>query len=177
MDERTIISRHRTVLSPWVTVVERVVRTAGRDEVQSFHALEQADYVTVLPLAADGRILMVRQFRVAIEADSIELPGGLVEGGDDPQTAALRELQEETGYTAASLVPLGCFHPDVGRLCNRLWCYFAPDVRPMEAWQPEPGVEVVLKDKGEFLADVAEGRFLIGLHLALVGVALARGLI
>ncbi|MGW6281806.1 NUDIX hydrolase [Kribbella sp. NPDC055071] len=63
--------------------------------------------VTVLPLTPEGRIVIVRMFRAGPDRIVTNLPGGLVEPGEDPAQAGVRELEEETGYTCESLDLVG----------------------------------------------------------------------
>lgn len=162
----------RTKLSPYVTLVERRVEIDGR--IESFHSLFQADYVTVLAVAADGRIPLVRQYRPALDREVLELPGGLLEDGETPAACAARELEEEAGFrTTSPLRLLGELEPDSGRLENRLWAYLATGVEPIADWLPEAGVDRVLVDRAELLAAITNGRFTHALHIGIVGLALA----
>ena len=164
----------RTRVSPYVTLVERRVEIDGR--IEAFHSLTQADYVTVLAIALDGRIPLVRQYRPALDREILELPGGLLEEGEAPAQCAARELAEEAGFRATTPPrPLGQLDPDSGRLENRLWAFLATDVEPIADWRPEDGVERILADRAELLAAITEGRFTHALHIAIVGLALAAG--
>lgn len=178
MSEARIVATVARRLSPWVTLQERsLVRKPGA-VLEIYHSLMQADYVTVLALTADSRVPLVRQFRPAIQGVSVELPGGMVDAGEAPAATAERELFEETGYQLTRpLVELGCLAPDTGRLENRLWGYFASDVEHDPSWRAETGVEPFLMDRGEFKWAVGNGNFDHALHVALVGLALLRGLI
>ncbi|MEO1518204.1 MAG: NUDIX hydrolase [Bacteroidota bacterium] len=69
--------------------------------------LESNDSVNVLALTEDRHILVVRQYRFGIGYDTLELPGGMVDDGEDSLQAAKRELREETGYTGTSWEYLG----------------------------------------------------------------------
>src|SRR5262245_22720879 len=124
MHDARIVGTERSALSPWVTLVARAV-ARGDAAPQTYHSLEQSDYVSVLALTPDGRIPLVRQFRPAVQAVTLELPGGLLDSKEAPATVAARELLEETGLVAAGApVLLGRLVPDTGRLENRFWCYF-----------------------------------------------------
>jgi ADP-ribose pyrophosphatase len=68
--------------------------------------VEHAAGAAVVAIDADGLVLLVRQFRPAVEAHVLELPAGLVDPGEQPIECARRELAEETGYTADQLAPL-----------------------------------------------------------------------
>ena len=69
--------------------------------------------VMVVPLTADGNLVLVRQYRHNLKAHVLEFPAGTISGGEDPEAAALRELEEETGYALAgeaTLRPVGAFY-------------------------------------------------------------------
>jgi 8-oxo-dGTP pyrophosphatase MutT (NUDIX family) len=164
-------------LSPWVTLVHRTFDFGDGSGAQVYHAMEQADYVTVFAVTAKNSVPLVRQYRPAIEGWSIELPGGILDRDEDPAVAARRELAEEVGLECGPLVPLGCFDPDTGRLGNKLWGYFATNATPIAGWQPEPHVSPLERPLSTVLADVAAGRMQHLLHAALVGIAIARRLV
>ncbi len=78
---------------------------------QSFREiLHHNGAVAVVPITDDGHVVLERQFRYAIGETLIEVPAGKLEKGEAPDVAALRELQEETGYTCRSLTPLGVMY-------------------------------------------------------------------
>lgn len=170
-----VVSRRPITLSRWVTVTERAV-AAGSGAAELFHSLSLADYVTVLARTEDGMIVLVRQFRPVWETFTLELPGGMLDPGEDPATCAARELVEETGFRPGRpLQPLGRLKTDTGRLENHLWGFFADAVRPLPDWCPEAGVERILVPVDDFLEMVREETFDHALHVALVGMALLRG--
>ncbi len=74
--------------------------------------LESVDWVNVVALDAQGRSLMIRQFRFGVGYNTLETPGGMVDPGEDSKTAAARELLEETGYTSDSWHYLGAVEPN-----------------------------------------------------------------
>ncbi len=84
-----------------------------------FFVLDTNDWVNVLALTPDDKIILVRQFRYGSKEQSLEPPGGVVERGEDPVVAGLRELQEETGYVGEEPKLLGVVRPNAAILSNR----------------------------------------------------------
>ena len=81
-----------------------------------------SDWCNVLALTPDGRLVLVRQFRFGIDGFSLEIPGGVMEAGENPIEAGLRELREETGFTGERARLLGSVHPNPAIQSNR--CHF-----------------------------------------------------
>ncbi len=79
--------------------------------------------VVVLPVLADGRVVMIRNYRFAVGETLWELPAGTLEKGEDPAHAALRELEEETGYQAKTLTPMVQCYSSPG-FCTELYHIF-----------------------------------------------------
>lgn len=73
----------------------------------------------------DGRVLMVRQYRLLIESLSLEIPGGLVDKGESPSEAAVRECLEETGVRCQDLQPLITYHPGLDTLYHPTHLFFS----------------------------------------------------
>jgi ADP-ribose pyrophosphatase len=122
----------------WFELVARQSRT----DREPHYSIKTLDYVHIVAVTPGGELLLVRQFRPAVWAATIELPGGHVERGQTPEQAARAELLEETGHKAEHFEYLGDYSPDTGRLSNRLWGFFAGNARPANrGWQPEPGIE------------------------------------
>jgi len=164
-----IFSEKVVFQNEWMEVLAREVEG---ESGAPFYAVRTPDYANVLALTADRHVLLVRQFRPAIGADTLEFPGGLVDAGERPQKTAGRELLEETGFAADGIELLGTLRTDTGRLTNRLWCFFARDVRPLHSKGELQVVRMPLRD---FEARVADGGFDAALHVAIYGLAVARG--
>jgi 8-oxo-dGTP pyrophosphatase MutT (NUDIX family) len=77
-----------------------------------FVVIESNDWVNVLALTVDDRMLLVRQFRFGIHDFTLEIPGGVIENGEDPIAAGIRELREETGYAGHSARLLARVRPN-----------------------------------------------------------------
>jgi ADP-ribose pyrophosphatase len=155
----------------WFRVVAR-----PQQDGEPYYMLELQDYVTVVALTPARHVLLVRQFRPVVQRQTLELPSGHVERDESPESAAGRELLEETGFVAPRLELLGTLVPDVGRLTNRLWCYFAADVRPGDGVSPrEEGVSVVELPERETLRAATDGTVDHALNLAALLLAVTTG--
>jgi 8-oxo-dGTP pyrophosphatase MutT (NUDIX family) len=86
------------------------------------------DWVNVLPLTTDGRAVLIRQHRFGVDAVTLEIPGGVVDAGEEPFAAARRELREETGYGGGTWRSLGVAHPNPAIQTNRVHMYVADGV-------------------------------------------------
>ncbi len=95
----------------------------------------------VLPLLDDGRVVLIRNHRVAVGTDLLELPAGTLDPGEEPRACAARELTEETGYRAAELRPLCAFYSSPGLLTERMHVFVARGLTPGPA-QLEPGERI-----------------------------------
>ncbi len=87
--------------------------------------VEHGDAVAILPVDNEGKILLVRQFRYAPNAELIEMPAGLIEKGEDPDVAAQRELREETGYSASRWTSMPAIWSSPGFSDEKLYVYLA----------------------------------------------------
>jgi 8-oxo-dGTP pyrophosphatase MutT (NUDIX family) len=151
-----------------------LARTVG-DSPEPFYSLRLDDYVSIIARTPGNRILLVRQFRPAVKRQTLEFPSGHVDPGELPERAALRELEEETGYTAERVECLGVLAPDTGRLSNRMWCYYA-DVRPMPAPPPrEEGIELLDRSPAELIELIRDQSFDHALNIAALFMCVARG--
>jgi 8-oxo-dGTP pyrophosphatase MutT (NUDIX family) len=117
--------------------VVRFERPGGRT-TGDYYRIETPDWINVIPLDADGRVIFVRQFRVGVCDLTLEIPGGVCEPGEAPRAAAERELLEETGHAARELVALGWVHPNPALQGNRCFSFLARDVVRVGPAQPDP---------------------------------------
>lgn len=103
--------------------------------------VEHPGGVTVIPVDDEGNVYCVRQYRYAMEQLLLEMPAGKLEDGEMPLSCAMRELEEEIGFTAHSFEYLGEFYPSPGYCHEKLYAYLATGLKMGEA-RP---------DEGEFL--------------------------
>ncbi|MBR5155325.1 MAG: NUDIX hydrolase [Clostridia bacterium] len=84
--------------------------------------------VGIVAITSDNKILMVKQYRKAVEKELLEIPAGKLEKGEDPLVCGKRELEEETGYKAKEFVSLGYLYPSPGFANETTHLYLAWDL-------------------------------------------------
>ncbi len=134
--------------------------------------VEHPGGVAIVPFSGDT-VVFVRQFRVAVGKDMLEVPAGKLEGNEEPEHRARAELEEETGYRAGRLVPAGHFYPSPGFLTEKLHVYLALDLeRTAQRLEWDEAIEVVelsIEDVRRRLAAhiFDDAKTIIGLHALL----------
>ena len=108
----TVFGERTLYESPWVKLVKVDVQPPGGQRFE--HHVVRLQRVALALVVDAGKVLMVRHHRFVIDESGWELPGGIVEPGEDPASAATREVEEETGWRPEALEPLVSFQPMVG---------------------------------------------------------------
>ncbi|MCX7912245.1 MAG: NUDIX hydrolase [Dehalococcoidales bacterium] len=128
MTEKTLSSK--TVFTGRaIRVRVDTVRTVdGR--MSSREIVEHAPCIAVIPVNENGEVLLVRQFRKAVEKELLEIPAGGIDEGEDPETAVTREMREEIGMRPQRLLRLGGFYSSPGYSSEYLHLYLATDLVP-----------------------------------------------
>lgn len=98
--------------SPWFRLRQDELTLPGGEEI-TYTLIEHGGYVVVVPVLDDGRVVMERVYRYTVQRTLLECPSGGLDG-EDAITAGRRELEEETGWRAARLEPLGRFVGSAG---------------------------------------------------------------
>ncbi len=156
---------------------EVLLEPPGGGRARDFYVVEAPDWINVVPLTADGRVVMIRQYRVGADDVTLEIPGGMCDPGESPAAAALRELREETGYVADDLVPLGWVHPNPAIQGNRCHSFLARGARRAGDPAPDAGeaFEVVTYRLDEVPALIAGGAITHALVVAAFHLLAGRG--
>ncbi|MCY7833813.1 ADP-ribose pyrophosphatase [Bacillus spizizenii] len=88
--------------------------------------------VAILAVTDEGKIIMVKQFRKPLERAIVEIPAGKLEKGEEPEYTALRELEEETGYTAKKLTKITAFYTSPGFADEIVHVFLAEELSVLE---------------------------------------------
>ena len=135
---------------------ERTFTVRGQAVTHRF--LRLGAVAAVLARDGAGRVLLVRQYRAAVDRRTLEVPAGFAEPGESPQAAAARELEEETGYRARTLEPVLSFWPVPGYSTERLHLFAASDLeRTATRFDPGEDIALELLDDGACEAAVRSG--------------------
>lgn len=115
--------------------------------------------VTILPMLDNDHVCLIRNYRVAVDEQLIELPAGTLEPPEDPEVTAERELIEETGYRAQQLHKLHEFYLSPGILDEKMHLYLATGLEPGDpAREHGELIENLVVPWAEALAMVMDGR-------------------
>ena len=175
----TTLASRRLVERWWMTLRVDRVRVPGGPVLDEYHVAEYPDWACVLPVTADGRAVLVEQYRYGVDRVLLELPAGALDPGEAPAAAARRELLEETGYAADDWTALGPLAVEPGRHTNYGHVFVARGCRAVAEPDPDDAedLRLVLAPVGDLPALVESGRIAHGVHAAAVFWALARGLL
>lgn len=113
-------------------VREDTSRRKSDGSVSTFFVSENPDWVNVVAITRDRRIVLIEQFRHGVGDHVIEIPGGMVDEDEDPKSAALRELVEETGYTTTRMIETGRSYPNPAIQNNTIHHFIALDCERTE---------------------------------------------
>ncbi len=126
-------------------------RFAPTGAERDFVVLDSPDWVNVIPVTDDGQVVLIRQYRHGIREVTLEIPGGMIDANEPPETAAVRELEEETGYVPTRVKPLGRVTANPAILTNHCYMFLAEGCRPDADPRPDPfeRIEVILRPLAE----------------------------
>jgi ADP-ribose pyrophosphatase len=131
----------------------------GNGQVAELEVVRHPGAVAVVALTPGNEVLLLRQFRYATGEWVLEVPAGKLDGGEEPLAGARRELEEETGFAAAALEPLGWVWTTPGFTNEKIWLFLAHDLRATrQALQADEVLTVESVPLGEAIERALSGR-------------------
>jgi 8-oxo-dGTP pyrophosphatase MutT (NUDIX family) len=136
------VNRSSTIIRDrWIDLRADDCTTPAGVRISPYYVLRYPDWAHSICLDQDNRVCVVKQYRHGALRVMMELPGGVVEAGEDPLMAAKRELLEETGIRATQWRACGNFSPNPATHTNRFHV-FACRVQSIEAPHPDDSEEI-----------------------------------
>ena len=172
-EEKTIESRI-VYEGPVFKVRKHLVTTVNGEAYRD--VVEHNGGAVMLAITDDGKIVMERQYRKALERVVLELPAGKIDPGEDPETAAIREIHEETGFIPGQVKHLTRFSPSCGYAMEKLYIYIMRDLKKAEKHlDPDEDIDIVYYTPDELVEmvmnnEIEDAKTMIGiLHARLAG--------
>ena len=136
--------------------------------VDPYYVIEDAEWVHVFAQDCEDRVLIVRQYRYAANAECAELPGGVVEPDETSLTAARRELQEETGFIADEWIKVGKVFANPARQTNAIHIYLASGLSAQNDQQLDESEAITFEfaSVNDIKTMIEKGEFSQSLHIA-----------
>ena len=138
-----------------------------------FIVLEMANWINIVPVTEEGRVVMIRQYRHGTGEVGLEIPGGVIDPGEEPLAAARRELREETGYAAGEIAAIGQVAPNPAMQDNRCFSFLArgaywEGVQELDAGEDIEVVEIERREIPQLIetGEINHGLVVVALRFA-----------
>lgn len=156
---KRLSTRYLLKAEPWIEVMVDTIELPSGRIVEDYYRVDLPDYVMIYATNPDGRILLVRQYKQALDEVLPALPTGIIDDGESPRDAAQRELLEETGYASDNWASLGAFQVDGNKGCGTAYFFSASNIRKLKdpIWDDMEETEVIFDDPENFLTKIANG--------------------
>ena len=171
-----ILSSEYLVRAPWAVLRKDVCRMPNGHIVPEYYVLEYPNWVNMVALTADNQFILVKQYRHGVKQEVLEVPGGVIDPGEDASTAAKRELLEETGYRFDTIEEISTLFPNPATANNITTTYLLTGgVKVQEQdLDDQEEIEVILASPDELKQLLFENQFGQALHTAALFYALVK---
>ena len=165
---KVIKSENILRLGPWLSVRQEEVELPNGHRIPTWYILEFPDWINVIAVTKDGRMVLIDQYRHALGETRYEIVAGVVDPGETPLHAAQRELSEETGFGGGTWQEFMVLSPNPTNHNNRSITFLATDVEQLSAPHEEESedIRVHVLTKEEVRQLLEEGEIIQALHAA-----------
>jgi 8-oxo-dGTP pyrophosphatase MutT (NUDIX family) len=124
-----VLKSQYALRTKWLDVRQDTCRLPDGSMIDDYFVIERPEIVGIVAITPDNQVVFNRQYKHGLGEVVLETPAGMVDAGEDPQTAARRELEEESGYIAHELIPLGVLPASPTSQNNLYFVYLARNVK------------------------------------------------
>ena len=144
--------------------------------IDPYYVVELPNWANAVVVTPNNEIVLVKQYRYPVDAVTLELPGGVINEGEDPMIAALRETQEETGYSSDQIQLICKTAPNPAINDNTAYFYLIENAVPTAQTNPDffEDIEVVLYSKNDFIQLLQQNKIMHGVQLGPIYEALIQ---
>ena len=155
-------------IGPWLSVRQECVEMPNGHRIPTWFILEFPDWINVIALTKDGKMVLVNQYRHALGETHYELVAGVIDPGESPLEAAKRELSEETGYEGGEWQLFMKLSPNPTNHNNFSYTFLATGVEPCRAQHQEAteDIQVNIMEQEQVLEMLRDGEIVQALHAA-----------
>ncbi|HEY7993799.1 MAG TPA: NUDIX hydrolase [Candidatus Eremiobacteraceae bacterium] len=171
-----ILSSEYVVQSPWYRLRRDACRLPDGTVIDPYYVREHDGFAVVFAVTLAGDVVFAKQYKHGFGGLVLELPAGMIEQGEAPLACAMRELEEETGYTSLRFEKIAEFLADPTSSTGLSHVFVALDARPDGVLSPDPGedIEIVLVPVERVLDELRSGHVRAQGQVAAVYAALDR---
>lgn len=168
MQKWKTVSSTQIIRDQWISLRADACELPNGSLLRSYYVVDEKEWVHVFAVDDTNRVLTVRQYRYAANAVCIELPGGMVDDGESPLDAAMRELKEETGFTANTWTKVGSVYANPARQTNSIHIFLARDLEQTGTlgFDESEDIACAFMATSEIKQAIVQGGFSQALHIA-----------
>ena len=104
---------------------EDKVQSPKTDKVHPVWVMDAPNWINIIPITAEKKVVLIKQYRFGNQEITLEIPGGMIDKGESPKEAAIRELKEETGFVAEKILEIGRVTPNPALMSNFTYSFLA----------------------------------------------------
>lgn len=170
-----LVNTKTAYIDPVLRVEHRDFHFSKNDEIGTFTIVQMRDWAVIVPVTKDGKLLLIKQYRVGTQDVAYEFPGGALEAGENSMEGASRELTEETGYTG-ELKKLCDMSPNPAFMDNTCYLFLAENCAKTEEQFLDPfeDIEPEEFEASEVEQMILDGRIVHSISIAAYGAYIAN---